>query len=702
MSDRKPPTGYADEAAFLTEARERFQEGQDADRENRDEAKGDLKFAAGEQWDDADKEARDGLPCLTLNVLPQYVAQVVGDIRINRPSIKVRPAEDADKDKARIREGLIRAIQYDSGADGVYANAGQSQVSCGIGNFRAVLEHATAEAFDMQIRIKRIDNPFAVVWDPFITEPTGRDARYCFVSDDMPRKLFEATYPDQKADETALGTELTGDLSTNGWLSSDTVRVTEYWLVKERKGEIAQLQDGKVKEITKDNEAELAPQIATNSRGEPLRRKTTFKTVCMYLISGHAILEGPVEYKISRIPVFRVPGWEINLGGKIVRFGLVRFAKDPQRLKNYWRSVAAEKLALAPRQQWLIHENAEGDEDQFRNAAVSGDTVLKWRGAIPPQRMEPPQIEAALLQASEMNAQDIKDVTGLHDASLGARSNETSGKAILARQREGDVANFIYHDNLQAAICECGRVVNEWIPQVFDTARTIRVLGEDEQQTLQKINDPMDPEAIDLAVGKYDIVIETGPSYSTKRVEAAESMQQFIQAVPQAAAVAGDLFAKAQDWPLSEEIGERLKRAIPPQITADPKDPPPPPDPAMQAQMQEQQQAQQMAMAGAQLELRTKEAQARQAEANAMKAEADAMRAQAEAQIAISAPPPQPETQIDPRIANAQAETAQAKAVREHIAVESDALDLLAKPRKLAAEIDAAENPEPVNAYEGA
>jgi len=647
-----------------------------------------------------------------INTLPQFVAQVVGDIRINRPAIKARPAEDADKALASIREGLIRAIEHDSDATDVYANAGQNQVGCGIGNFQAVIDYASDDVFDRDIKIKAIPDPFAVVWDCMRTDPTGRDAGHCFVLDDMERKAFERRYPDKAP--SSLGSDFEGELQRSGWVNRDTVRIANYWVMKDRPAEIAMLQDGSIKELTKENREALLETVLTNSRGQPMIRKTKRKVACVYRITGFDLLEDPVEHDLDRIPVFRVPGWEINTGEKTKRWGLVRFAKDATRLRNYWRSVMAEKLALAPRQQWLIHESQAGDQDDFRNAANNGDTVLTWNGQIEPKRLDPPQIEAALMQEAALNAQDIKDVTGLHDASLGARSNETSGKAIMARQREGDVANYIYHDNLKAAIKECGRVVNQYIPQVFDTARTIRVLGEDEQQNIQRVNDPNDPESIDLGKGKYDIVVETGPSYSTKRVEAAESMMQFVQAVPTAAQVASDLIAKAQDWPLAEEIGERLKKTLPPgMVEEDDKDISPQEaqrrqQASMQAQQQQQLQEQAVMLEladkeadvmkkraeaqkiqaetgmsgqptedprGAELDVMLKVAQVRKAEADAAKAEAEAMLAQSQ----VNAPQGEP---INVRKELAETSKAEAEAQQAHIQTQADLMDLQNKPRE--------------------
>lgn len=603
----KLPRDYEDENTFLDEARKRFQEGVDFDRENRDQAVEDLKFLAGEQWEEAALAQRAGRPCLMFNVLPQYVNQVVGDIRINKPAIRVRPAEDADKDLAEVREGLIRAIERDNDATGVYVNTGQSQVSCGIGNFRIALKYASNASFDRDISLEAIPNPLAVVWDPMSTERTGRDAGHLFVIDEMPRAAFEKAWKDE------MPSGLTVPLNDEqGWYKTDTVRVTEYWLMKDTPIEIALLEGGQVVEL--DKVPEGAVPVAT--------RKATRRTACMYLITGQAILSGPHELPIDRLPIIRAIGWEVNVGDRRVRGGLVRFAKDPQRLKNYWRSVSAEMLALAPKAKWLLNEQNEGDAEEFRAAHASDDTVLSYSGSVAPQLIPPPQINAAVLQEATLNSQDIKDITGIHDASLGARSNETSGKAILARQREGDVASYVYTDNLTAAIREGGRVIDQLIPVVIDTARTIRVIGEDDAVKIMRVNDPTDPDSIDLNRGRFDIVIDTGPSYSTKRVEAAESMMAFAQAVPGAAAVIGDLIAKSQDWPLAEQIAERLKKIMPAQILeGEEGQEPKQPDQAQVAAQQMQLQMAQLALAEKQADVQKAQAEAREAEAKAVAAE---------------------------------------------------------------------------------
>jgi len=287
----------------------------------------------------------------------------------------------------------------------------------------------------------------------------------------------------------------------------------------------------------------------------------------MHLVTGFAILSGPYEYRLNRLPILRMSGRVVNVGGQRVRYGLVRFMKDPVRLKNFWRSVNAEQLGYAPKAQWIATESAvAGREDSLRKAHLSRDPLLVVNDEAVIgqnlQRLDPPAPQAALLNEASVNAQDMKDVTGIHDASLGVRSNETSGRAIQARQREGDIASLTFYDNANATILEAGDVINQLIPQIYDGTRVIRTIGEDERVKFQKINDPMDPNAIDMSVGMFDVALSTGTSYTTRRVEAAQAMMDAIQVWPQLMTVAGDLVARAQDWPGAEKIAERLEQSM--------------------------------------------------------------------------------------------------------------------------------------------
>lgn len=651
------PAGYESAEDFLKEVREEWTADAAYDRLNREAAMEDLQFVAGDQWDPlvrADREKK-GRPCLTINVLPQFVGQVMGDRRINETSIKVRPKKDATVEQAEVRAGIIKSIEAYSRADRVYDACCEDQVTCGISNFRVDLDYAENDVFDQDIFIRHIPNPLAVIWDRMSVDNTGRDARHVFVQDTMPRKVYEKRFPKYPC-PSELGDDIVNTITATGWFDKDVVRITEYWKLIDKPRTLALMLDGDVKDITDMDPSVYGPQLWRDPNTQkPRIRKTTRTYAQMHLVTGFAILEGPYELPLTRLPIIKVEGRVVRVGDDRVRYGLVRFSKDAQRLKNYWRSISAETLAMAPKAQWIAPEDAvDGIEDDFREAHLSGDPLLLFKkgASAAPERVQPPAIPAAVLQEAAMNQQDIKDTTGIQDASLGTRSNEVSGKAIQARQREGDVATVIYHDNLNASIMEGGDIVNQLIPIAYDTPRTLRVIGADDKHKLMSVNDPNDENSPDITSGKYDVSIETGPSYTTQRLEAADAMMNAIQVAPQLMQIAGDLIVKAQDWPGAQEIAERLKKTIPQNLLSDDDPEKQKPDPQQEQQQQMAQAAQAAQMqdaieqmkhaadmreiekqqAIAQIELT--EAQADKARADAGRSEADAARAATEAEFA--------------------------------------------------------------------
>jgi hypothetical protein len=455
----------------------------------------------------------------------------------------------------------------ESRADRVYANAFESLLISGDGAFRVCVEYARNNVFDQDIRIKMIDDALSVVWDRFSVDITGRDARRCFVNDRIPIEEFKAKYGKDTPESRLMDDTIIDRLDGTDWVDHESYQITEYWRLIERKRLMAMFENGKIFILDDDNYEEI---MAEN--GSPIKTRVTWVTYAqMHLCTGFEILDGPYEYQLNRLPIIRMSGRVTNIAGRRVRYGMVRWMKDAVRMKNYFRSVAAEQLGYAPKAKWMVTASAvEGREDEIREAHTKRDPLMIFNDdAVFGQNVlpvQPPGVEAALLNEAAVNSQDMKDVTGIHDASLGIRSNETSGRAIMARQREGDKGNLQFHDNGNAAILEGGDVINQLLPQIYDGRRIARGIGEDEQIKFVELNDPYNPNAVDLSVGMFDVALTTGTSYATKRVEAAQAMMDAIQVWPQLMSVAGDLVAKAQDWPGADKLAERLKKTIPPQF----------------------------------------------------------------------------------------------------------------------------------------
>lgn len=602
---------------FANDIQERWKAGEEADKKNREEALQDLKFAAGEQWDEQVRQYRETttaerpfpLPCLTINTIPQFIGQVVGDRRANATSIKVLPREDGDKEIAEIRSELIRSIELQSKADRVFANTFEAMVTCAISNMRVDLDYAYEDAFDRDLFIRAIPNPLAVNWDPFSADPTGRDATYCFVTDRIHKDIYEERYGD------AAGTSLESlAKETDGWVEGETVRIAEYHEIIEKPRTFALMNDGKVVDVTEMDQNDWTPFAFVGPDG-PKVRQGACKYAKMTLTNGVDPLDDPFEVKLHRLPIVRVMGREVWIGDRRVRYSLTRFARDLQRLKNYNRSVVAEKLMLAPRDNYIAPADAiEGRRGDWPNTRVFNKSA-----SSPPVPVTQANLNE-LMELSMAYAQDMKDVTGLHDASLGMRSNETSGVAIQRRQNEGDIATIIYHENMTAAQQEVGEICNALIPIVYDTARTIRTVGEDDGVKMIRINDPSSEKLVDLAVGKYDVAISTGPNHATQMQEAADALLQLTGHNPKLAEIAGDLLVKSLNIKDGDKIAERIKRTIPPEILGDDAEDEKP-DPVAQQQkaeaMAEAAEMKALQKEAATLDVKLKTAQAAEGEAKA-------------------------------------------------------------------------------------
>jgi len=595
-----------DDSGVLATARSRLDMAIAALSESREDEIDDLKFYAGSpdnhwQWP-ADVLATRGAvqgqtinarPCLTINKLPQHVRQVTNDQRQNRPTGKVIPADDkADIDVAEVFNGMVRHIEYISDADVAYDTACENQVSYGEGYIRLLTEYCDDNTFDQDIKIGRVRNSFSVYMDPTIQDPCGQDAKWCFVTEDIPKAEYERKYPDS-APITTLQTLGVGDQNLSQWLNEDTIRIADYYYVDYDSGTL-NLYPGNATAFDGTPEDKQLRAIY----GKPKKSRQSDRAKIKYCkINGYEILEER-DWAGQYIPIIRIVGNEFEVDGRLYVSGLVRNAKDAQRMYNYWVSQEAEMLALAPKAPFIGYGGQfEGYENQWKTAnttnwpylEVNPDVTDGAGATLPlPQRAQPPMASSGLLQAKAGASEDIKASTGQYNASLGMTSNERSGKAILARQREGDVGTYHYGDNLARGVRYLTRQLIDLIPKIYDTQRIARIIGEDGEASMVKI-DPMQQEPVkkimdqngividkiyNPGVGKYDVVATTGPGYATKRQEALEAMGQLLQGNPDLWAVAGDLFVKNMDWPGAQEMAKRFAKTIDPKLMEDGDKPP--------------------------------------------------------------------------------------------------------------------------------
>jgi hypothetical protein len=639
---------------FLELARKRFRMSAEAESELRTDMLEDVRFYNSEQWPVQTLANRtlDNRVSLTINRLPQFVRQVVNQARQSKPAIQVNPVDNgADPDTAEVFQGICRQIERQSKAHIAYATGSEHQAIMGRGWWRVLAEYARDDSMEQEIRIKRVLDPFTVYPDPSCTEPDNSDATFCFVIERLNTTVYNAKFPPKDAYEQPVSMASFSSIGDDqpDWVTGDGVQVAEYFYVEHTKAEIAEVlftavDDGhEPKRITIDPKTirreDLLPNTTSTVPTYVIlnRRDTVRKQVKWALINGIDILDGNEDKTAGRdlpgtyIPVIPVIGEELIVNGRRNIRGMVRDAISPQRAYNFWISSITEKIALSTKAPVIAAAGQlEGHEEKWQNSNNRNYPYLEYNpidmnGALvpAPQRAAyDPDISAALQMTMQAD-RDLKAVVGMFDASQD-KSPETSGKAILARQRQGEEGTSHFLDNLSRSIEHTGRILLEWIPVYYDAPRMLRINGLDDQphdvvvhagqsDAAQKMAEPLKQNIkmgrpFDLGVGRYDVSISTGPSYQSRRQESVESLIELVRAYPNLLPAVGDILMENMDWPGARQLAQRMKRMVPPELQDPPdgQDDIPPQVQQQMAQMKQQLEETMAALQEAQTTIQTK------------------------------------------------------------------------------------------------
>jgi hypothetical protein len=585
-------------------------------------AENDIDFSLGNQWPENIRSTRiaEGRPCLTENRIDVSIIQVVNDIRQTRPAINVTPCDDkADVETAKVLKGIIRNIEQQSNANNAYDTSVEYSTRGGYGWIRVNTQYVSEDSFDQEARIEMIQNPFSVMIDSSIDTLDGSDARRAHVFTDIPKETFEKEYPD------AAPLSFEPDLQQKNWRSrvDDTVRICEYFYKD-------------VKNVTLYNtplgplNTEQCKEAGISTEGLASREstKTSIKW-CKH--NGQEILE-KTDWVGSYIPIVPVFGKTVWNEGRRKSFSLTYQGRDPQTRYNYEITSITERTALEPKAPWQAYDEqlTPAQAQMYAQSNIKNFPILyskmtydKAGNLLPkPERSMPPQGSPALVQQAMMSKEGIQATLGIFDASLGKQGNETSGKAILARQAEGDNATFHFVDNLATSIRQVGRILVDIIPKLYSGQTIARILGDDNEPRMVPLNQPVkkvgkeyiaDPVGnlvIAPDTGKYDVSVSVGPSYATRRQEMTANMFELYKMAPQLLEVTGDIFFRNLDWDGAQELAERAKKVLPPEFQDE--------SPEQAQLLQAQQQLQAMGQQLEQMDAKLKEKQDNQAESNAL------------------------------------------------------------------------------------
>jgi Phage P22-like portal protein len=560
------------------ECSERLRRAVEAEGENRSQGVKALEFRDGHQWPDDLYNQRkiDKRPSLTINHTNTFCRRVVNNMRQQRPRIKVHPVgEGADIEVAKVIEGIIRHIENISSASVAYDTGGESAVNIGWGYARILTEYIDEKSREQEIKIAPVRNTFTGYIDPSAQLPDGSDMEWFIFTQKMKRAEYNRLYP--KADNREFQHTGLGDDMTD-WETKDEIRLAEYFRIAKTTATLHYMSNGM--NLWADEITKLGAELAAAKVTEIGNRKSYKREIQWFRVNGSKVVEKrtlPGRW----IPVVRFEGNVLDLNGRIQRKGMVADLMDPARMFNYWRTKQTEVLALTPISSYVGAAGSFTGHGEWATANQKPHAYLEYEVVTieqpdgsktpipPPQRSPPIQVPAGFSEAAQSAQQDLMAVAGMpHEPGADTPGAVVSGVALRKRQALSDIGHFQYYDNQTQAIAQIGRICLDYIPVYLSTERMQRILGDDGVPSMVKINEKTAESKVknDLTVGRYDVVMDTGPGYQTKREEAAETMVDLLKITPLAeivAKVGADLAIRAIDAPYMDELADRIMGQTP-------------------------------------------------------------------------------------------------------------------------------------------
>lgn len=585
---------------FISTALRRWRHSEEADRENRLRQLEDVIFYADgkNHWPAHIRAMRvkDERPMVSIDRLTEPVKQAVNEAALSKPQIRIVPVDGgADPETAKIAQGIVRHIEVQSCADVAYATAIERAAIQGRGYIRVGRTWINPQlGLEQELVIDRVRNPFSIYGDPMSQQLDGRDWRWGFVVEDLDREEYQIAYPkSQMASLSAMSS--IGDNNPN-WLTRDTIRVAEYYYFKVTAEDyvvVANPEGGRPLYMPEAEHTKARLPKESIIRRAPVVRSQLHRALinATEVLEGNADLtEGSVEPG-RYIPIVPVVADErvMDNKGRVEQYGLVRPAMEAQRVYDYAVSNMVETSMLAPKNAYVGPVGSfETDKTKWTTshrrtyAFIEYDPIEDAAGRVMPGPTRPTN-EAPIAQTIQMVVQadsDLKSTTRRHEASLGQIGPQESGAALRNRQQQDSLSNSHLTTNLYSSLRQVGKIILGQIPDVYDSDRIMRIVGEDDETSSVRVmpgfaglgDDDKQSVRRDLPTGvngvfdlgtaaRYDVVVKGGPGYATRRAEAASEITEIIKANPATWPIIGHILVKYMDWPGAQDLSDTLKTA---------------------------------------------------------------------------------------------------------------------------------------------
>ncbi|WP_186267811.1 portal protein [Burkholderia gladioli] len=554
-------------------------------------------FVDGAQWEDGLRLQFDNKPRFEVNKLHMACVRIFNEYRANRISVAFDPTnDDADKQTAEMLEGAYRHDERHSGGQEAYDNAFEEGVAGGMGAWRLRNVYADEDDEDDDTQKIVIEPIYDADSSVFFSLDGKRydksDAGRCWVITSMSRDEYAEKWGEPPEDDyglpsTAQGTSFrkVQKMTEFDWYTPDVIYVAEYYVKEEKKKKVLVYRlPGQNKKDRKFDESELTEQDRQDmlDQGYQHIRTRTVKArrVHKWIHDGSRVLEDCGIIAGPNIPIVPFYGKRAYIDNQERIMSHIRLGKDAQRLFNMQISLLAMISALSPRRKPIFTpEQMRGHAVNWANDNIDDNPFLLINGidngngglipAGPIGYTEPPNVPEPLAALMQLTDASIKELTGNQEAGEQVASNISD--ALMERvQDKVDMMAFIYMDNMSKSIQRSGEIWLGMFREIADEdGRKIPTLGEDGKRGVAVLRQPRMVDGASQMVndpsrGKFQVTVDTGPAFKSRRDKTVRSLVAMLQYVddPQLKQIITSLALTNMDGEGIDDLQEFLRMQL--------------------------------------------------------------------------------------------------------------------------------------------
>lgn len=565
----------------------------DRQRDNRIEMAIDEDYYDSIQWTDEEIAilAERGQRPVCINEIAPAIDWILGTERRTRVDWKIAPRGPEDQGGSMAMTKLAKFVSDVTKAPWCVSEAFTKAVKAGIG----WMELGARNDWEDDPLFIRTEDWRNIFHDSLYREVDATDMRYLFRARVLDLDVAESMFPDRveslraqsydinslpSADDEydtglASGTESFGnDPGQHG--DRKVVRIWEAWY--KVIGQMQIMRGGRYAGKTYDPNNPVHKKAVDDGLCSTFDSTQMVVKFACFVDRGDLLLLKDSPYSHNRIPFVPITCYRYGRNG--LHYGVIRRQRDPQDGFNKRRSKADWMLSV---NRIKMEKGAHDDVEELRQEAARPDAIIEHKAGLKLDIENNLQLAAAHIELMSQDSAYIRQTSGVTGENLGLSTNATSGKAILARQEQGNVVLHPLYDNKRLSWQIMGEMLLSLIGQFYTDERVIRIGIDPDSEEAEwlEINRWAEDEGIfknDITAAAVDFIVTEQDYRDSLRQAFFESMMEMLGKFPPDVALRMlDIVVGMSDIPEKQKFIDRIKEIIQPPA-------PPPPNPVVEAQ----------------------------------------------------------------------------------------------------------------------